>query len=412
MGRIRVFSLALLALLLSTTMISWENPAEAADGKIVIGVLEPLSGPLKDQGERFVRGAKYAVEEINAKGGLLGKEIVLLVEDNTYKPDVAVRKATKLLLEDKADIIMGSLGSHICLAMMKVADKYKKIFVIPNSEAASITGADFTPYVFRTTPTTGQRTSAIIAYLAKRTQYKKYYILCMDFALGREAGDGFREKVNKIPGAQLVGEDYHPLMLKDFSPYVSKIIASGAEVVLTTNLGPDLSNLIKTGASLGWKAITAGGYLFDPVMMQDVKEAALGHLVFNHSLVDLDNPAQRKFVQDYKEKFKGQDPVTYSPIFGVMDYYNAFQWLFDVIKRAGGADSEKLIKAWEGASYNMPWGKVTMRACDHQIVTSYKAAPIVRENEYFPFPFMGKLVNIPEEEVTVPPSQTGNPRCK
>jgi branched-chain amino acid transport system substrate-binding protein len=296
--------------------------------------------------------------------------------------------------------------------MSKVAEKYQKIFLIINSEAASITGKEFNPYVFRTTPTTGQRTSAIMSYLAKYTKYKKFYILCMDFALGREAGEGFKKNLNKVSGAQLVGEDYHPLMLKDFSPYVSKIIASGAEVVLTTNVGPDLSNLIKTGASLGWKAITAGGYLFDPVMMQDVKEAALGHLVFNHSLIDLDNPIQKKFVQDYREKFKDRDQVVYSPAFGGMDEYIGLQWLFDVIRRAGSTDSEKIIKVWEGASYNMPWGKVTMRACDHQIITSYKAGPIVRENRFFSFPYTGKLVTIPEEDVTVPPAETGNPRCK
>ena len=413
MKKMKVFCLiALSVLFISTIQIFWKIPAEAADGKIVIGMIEPLSGPLKDQGERFVLGAKYNVDEINAKGGLLGKQVELVVEDSTCKPDVAVRKATKLILEDKADILLGGLGSHICLAMSKVAEKYQKIFLIINSEAASITGKEFNPYVFRTTPTTGQRTAAIMSYLAKYTKYKKFYILCMDFALGREAGEGFKKNLNKISGAQLVGEDYHPIMLKDFSPYVSKIIASGAEVVLTTNVGPDLSNLIKTGASLGWKAVTAGGYLFDPVMMQDVKEAALGHLVFNHSLIDLDNPIQKKFVQDYKEKYKDRDPVVYSPTFGGMDEYIGMQWLFDVIKRAGSTDSEKIIKAWEGASYNMPWGKVTMRACDHQIITSYKAGPIVRENQFFSFPYTGKLVTISEEEVTVPPAETGNPRCK
>ncbi|HUL31564.1 MAG TPA: ABC transporter substrate-binding protein [Thermodesulfobacteriota bacterium] len=412
MEKRKVVCLALLPLLVFTALIFMVTLTEAAEGKIVIGVLEPLSGPLKDQGERFVLGAKYAVEELNAKGGLMGKEVSLVVEDTNYKPDVAIRRATKLILEDKADILVGSLGSHICLAIMKVAEKYNKIFVIPNSEAASITGKDFNPYVFRTTPSTGQRTSAIISYLSKNTKFKKFYILCMDFALGREAGDGFREKVSKIPGAQLVGEDYHPLMMKDFAPYVSKIIASGAEVVLTTNLGPDLSNLIKTGKSLGWKAITAGGYLFDPVMMQDVQDAALGHLVFNHSLIDLNNPLQRKFVQDFKERYKSEDPIGYSPVFGVNDYYYGMQWLFDAIKRAGSTDSAKMIKAWEGASYNMPWGKVTMRACDHQIITPYKAGPIVRDNEFFSFPFIGKLITIPEEEVTVSQTQVENPRCK
>jgi branched-chain amino acid transport system substrate-binding protein len=405
------FPTILLALFACTFLFFGANPAGAADGKIVIGMVEATSGPFKASGERSVLADKYAVDEINAKGGLLGKQVELVVEDSAFKADVANRKATKLILEDKADFLLGSLGSHVVMATMKVAEKYKKVLICPNAEAASITGQEFNPYIFRTTPTTGQRTSATISYLAKNTKYKKFYIFCMDLSLGREAGEGFKKNLSKIPGAQLVGEDYHPIALKDFSPYVSKIISSGAEVVLTANYGPDLGNLIKSGAQLGWKAITAGGYLFDPVILQDVKEAALGHLVFNHTLIDLGNPVWKKFYQDFLEKHKDLDPVAYSPTIGVSSYYT-LQWLFDVVKRAGSTDSEKIIKAWEGATYNMPWGKVTMRACDHQIITPYRGALIVRENEFFSFPYTGKLVTIPEEEVTVPPSETGNPRCK
>ena len=402
----------LLVLFACAVLIFLGNPSEAADGKIVIGMVEAISGPFKASGDRFALAAKYAVDEINAKGGLLGKEVVLVLEDSGFRADVAVRKATKLILEDKADFLQGSLGSHVVLAMMKVAEKYKKVFVCPNSEADSITGNDFNPYVFRTTPSTGQRAAATISYLAKYTKFRKYYILCMDFSLGREGGEDFKKNLKKkIPDAQLVGEDYHPLALKDFAPYVNKVIASGAEVVLTTNYGPDLGNLIKTGGVFGWKAITAGGTLYDPVILRDVRDAALGHLVFASTLIDLDIPAMKKFYRDFLEKHKDLDPVAFSPTMGIGSY-SAVQWLFDVVKRAGSTDSEKIIKAWEGASYNMLWGKVTMRACDHQIVTPFKAAPIVRENELFPFPYTGKLVPIPEEEITVPPGETGNPRCQ
>ena len=274
-----------------------------------------------------------------------------------------------------------------------------------------MTGKDFNNYIFRTTPTTGQRANAVISYLANHTLYKKYYILCMDFALGREIGDAFKEGLSRIPGAKLVGEDYHPLGLKDFSPYVSKVMASGAEVVLTANYGPDLSNMIRSGGQLNWKAVTAGGYLFDPVILQEVKEAAMGHLVFNHTLIDLGNPEWKSFYNGFLEKNKGLDKVAYSPTIGANSYFT-LQWLFDVIKKAGATDSAKIIKTWEGASYNMPWGKVTMRPCDHQILTLYKAAAIVAENDFFPFPYTGKLTTIPEEEVTVPPGKTGCPRCK
>jgi len=387
------------------------NPSEAADGKIVIGMVEAMSGPFKASGDRFLIGARDAVDEINAKGGLLGKQVVLITEDSSFKPDVAVRKTTKLILEDNADIIIGSLGSHVIMAMMKVVEKYKKVFLVYNSEASSITGKDFIPYVFRTCLSTGQRAAATVSYLAKYTKFRKYYIFCMDFSLGREAGEDFKKNLKKIPDAQLVGEDYHPIGLKDFAPYVNKIMASDAEVVLTMNYGPDLSNLIKTGASLGWRAITAGGYLFDPVILQEVKEAAVGHLVVQHSMIELGNPVDKKFYHDFLENHKDLDQVAFNPciFYGA---YHAYRWLFDVIKKAGNTDSEKIIRTWEGMQYEQPWGRVTMRTCDHQMVTPIKVALIESKNEFFPFPYTGKPVVIPKEEVTVPPSQTGNPRCK
>lgn len=199
MRKMKLSLLVLSGLLISTLMISWEIPARAADGKIVIGMVDAISGPFKASGDRFQLGAKYAVDEINAKGGLLGKQVSLVVEDSGFKPDVAIRKATKLILEDKADVLIGALGSHVFLGMMKAAEKYKVIAVNPNSEAASITGTEFNPYVFRTTPTTGQRTAATIAYFAKYSSYKKFYILCQDASLGREAGDGFKQNLKKIP---------------------------------------------------------------------------------------------------------------------------------------------------------------------------------------------------------------------
>ncbi len=404
--------LALVGLSVSITLLSSDFSAEAANGKITIGMVEVTSGPFRATGDRTALAMKYAIDEINAKGGILGKEVTLVVEDSGFKADLAIRKATKLILDDKVDFLWGSLGSHIVLGVMKVAEKYKRVLVCANSEADSITGKDFNPYIFRCTPTSGQRAAATIAYLAKHGQFKKYYILCMDFALGRQGGEAFRKNLReKIPDAQIVGEDYHPIGLKDFAPYVSKVIASGAEVVLTMNYGPDLGNLIKTGGAFGWKAITAGGYLFDPVIMQEVREAALGHIALAPTLIDLTNPAMNEFYQKFLGKHKDLDRVAYSPAMGASSYYAA-HWLFDVIKRAGSTDSERIIKAWEGADYNMPWGRVTMRPCDHQIITPFRAAPMVRDNELFSFPYTGKLVTIPAEEITVPPKETGNPRCE
>lgn len=132
-----------IVILLSSVLCLGVAPTYAAEGQIVLGVCEPLSGPMKDVGDRYVEGVKFSVEKINAKGGILGKKLVVVAEDSQLKADVASRKATKLILEDKADFIMTGTGTHVCKAMMKVAEEHKKICLTYGTEGASTTGVDF-----------------------------------------------------------------------------------------------------------------------------------------------------------------------------------------------------------------------------------------------------------------------------
>jgi branched-chain amino acid transport system substrate-binding protein len=387
------------------------QPAMAKD-KIVFGVVEPLSGVMKDVGDRYLNAVQFSAKKINEKGGLLGKEVVVIGEDGALKPDIATRKATKLILEDNADVIMTGTGSHISLAMMKVAKKHNKIFLTYGTEAASITGSEFNENMFRCCLNTDQHSFAVMAYFAKYTKFKKFYILCQDYAFGREAADGFKKKLKTIPGAELLGEDYHPIGLKDFAPYISKVMASGAEVVLTGNYGQDLDNLLKTGAALGWKVITGNYFLDDDIRMQAVKEAAIGHVTADAYMLTIDTPANKAFIAEWHKEHKDRIGFQY-PVLSMARCYWAVQWLGDVIKRAGSTDAAKIIKAWEGAEYEVPWGKVTMRACDHQMITPGVAGVIQAKSEFFPgLPYVGKPFIIPAEDITVPPAESGNPRCK
>ncbi len=404
--------LATLVTLLSLAMCLGVPPTYAADGKIVLGLCEPLSGVMKDVGDRYVDAVKFAVEEINAKGGVLGKKLEVVAEDSQLKADVATRKATKLILEDKADFVMTGTGSHICKALMKVAEQYKKICLTYGTESASTTGADFNPYTFRACLNTDQHSAAVIEYFAKHTKYKKFYILCQDYVFGWEAAEGYKKKLKSIPGAKLLGEDFHPIGQKDFAPYITKVMASGAEVVLTANYGPDLDNLIKTGASLGWKCVTGNYFLNDPLRMEVIKDAGIGSVTADCYMITIDTPENKEFVKDWHAAHKNMTIGFWYPDISMGRCYWSIRWLADVIKKAGSTDAQKVITAWEGMEYDVPWGKVTMRKCDHQMITPGVAAVIVAKSEYFNFPYIGKPTIIPSGDITVPPAKTGNPRCK
>lgn len=140
-----VFTFTILAFL----ALAFVPPALMAKDEIVFGVIEPLSGPFKDVGDRYINAVSFAIEQINAEGGLLGKKVVGIYEDNALKPAISTRKAKKLILKHGAKFIMTGTGSHNTLAMAKVATKYKVINLSYGTEAASITGSAFTPYTFR-----------------------------------------------------------------------------------------------------------------------------------------------------------------------------------------------------------------------------------------------------------------------
>jgi len=408
-SRISTFVLSIFFLLISLPS------ALMAEDKIVFGVIEPLSGPFQDVGERYVNAVKFAIEQINAEGGLLGAKVEAIVEDDELNPAVATRKARKLILEDGAKFIMTGTGSHIALALAPVAEKHKVINLTYGTEAAKITGSEFSPYTFRACMNTDQHSAAIVVYFAKTyPHFKKYYLLNQDYAFGQEAAEGFKKKFKQVmpPDAQIVGEVFHPLATKDFAPYVSTIMASGAEVVLTGNWGTDLRLLLKQGAALGWKVKLGNYFLDDPLITQDVGQAAVGHVTADAYMITIDSPLNKIFLDKWSSKYKDAPLAFQYPNLSMGRAYWAIRFMAEAIKKAGSTDAEAVIKAWEGMDFEVPWGTVTMRACDHQLITPGVAAEIQATSDIYDFPYIGKPTFIPAEEITVPPELTGNPRCK
>jgi branched-chain amino acid transport system substrate-binding protein len=385
------------------------NAAEAED-TINIVQLDPLSGPFKDTGDRAVMGSQFAVDQINAAGGLLGKKVKLLPEDSQLKPDVASRKASKAILQDGATFIFQTASTAVARALMEQAEKHKVIFVTFGALSDYLTGKEFNPYFFRTVPTTSNL-SRTFAEFFKNQPYRKIYLINMDYAYGHAVADDFKATVSReIPDMKIVGEDYHPLATKDFGPYISKIISSGAEIVHTGNWGTDLEVLMKQGAQLGLKARFATYLLDDDILCSNLGNIAVGSYVVSMYLPTMDNQANKAFLAKWNQKYK--DTKHPWPVFSSGWAYNGTMWLFEAIKKAGSLDPEAVIKAWEGMKYNGIVGEQVMRACDHQNLQAGLVAEVHPKSEFFEFPFPGRPVLIPVEKVTVPMKDTGNPRCR
>jgi ABC-type branched-subunit amino acid transport system substrate-binding protein len=361
---------------------------------------------------------EYAVDRINARGGLLGRQVKLLTYDTQSKPDVAVRQAKKAILEDGAKFISQTSTTAIASALRNIVKQYNVIHVNVHSEADYLMGADFIPNYFRTALNTTMHCAALAQYFLRKP-YKKFFIVCPDYAFGHDAGESFKKVFKGLkPDAEIVGEIYHPMATKDFGPYITKILASRAEVVFTGNWGPDLYNLIKQSRSFGLKAVFASFYLDDPGAMNELRENALGCVTSDIYMSTIKSPENEEFLRTYREFVRENHPNE-DPLFQIPGSNGmvvpSYYFLAEAIKKAGSVDAEKVIKAWEGLSMDGIVGRMTMRACDHQIQAPAYIGVVQKDHPFqdvMKFPFLGGATMIPAEKISVPPEKTGNPRCK
>src|SRR4051812_342610 len=245
------------AALLSATALS---SAYAAD-PIKIGVVTPLSGTYAGIGQQVRWGLELATEEVNASGGIIGRQIELSFEDEEANPSVAVQKSEKLFQVGKVDFLTGTVNSGSTLAVGQLAERSGKLIATTVSFADSITGDKCSPNVFRVNARAGQQSAALAAWLSKERPKAKVFYLGPDYEMGRSTVAAFRQNVERVGGTSL-GEVFAPLDSKDYTQYFGQIRASRPQVLYTSVAGNDtvrlftqlqefglLSNLTMLGAS-------------------------------------------------------------------------------------------------------------------------------------------------------------------
>ena len=277
----------------------------------------------------------------------------------------------------------------------QVAKKYK---VIAQCSAALsdelYDAANFTKYSFMSSFSANQIGRAAAYYYGQvRKKESKFYILCQDYLFGHSMAKGFKSGLEEYyPEAEIVGEDYHKLFLTDFAPYLTKVKASGAEVVYTGDWIPDAANLLKQARQMGITLPFANTFLDEPNFLHEVGVDGTKGLL-NISQYGTENPSfkhegQIKLYKAWNNQWKNvwQEPYN-SRLYehgsgNIGSYTQQTYWLLSVIERAGSTDPEKIIKVWEGDSYQMANGTViTMRACDHKAIQDLHAVEFVPPEE-------------------------------
>jgi branched-chain amino acid transport system substrate-binding protein len=223
--------------------------ARAADS-VKIGLDNPLTGTYAAPGKNELIGCQLAVEEINAKGGILGRNVELIVEDSTSgDAGTAVQKARKLIDGDKVDFLLGNVNSALALAMAQVSSEKKILHIVPGGHTDAVTGASCHWNVFRVCNTTQMEANAVASALIK-DYGKKFYYITPDYSFGHTLEAGM-VKASAALGGTRAGGDLTPLGTADFSSALINAQSANPDVIIFLTQGDDMVNALKQAVQFG-----------------------------------------------------------------------------------------------------------------------------------------------------------------
>ncbi len=341
------------------------SAAPAAGRPIKVGIVDTYSGPPAAYGNDALNGFKLAVEEIN-KRGVLGTTIEFVTRDDQYKPDVALAMAKELILQEKVDVLVGTVNSAAALAISAYALEQKVPYFVWIAKSEAITGAKGHRYVFSTSENTAMAGTAAGQALAQKP-YVNYWIAGEDYEYGHAIANAVWNKLSALkPDVKKAGETWWKTGEPDLVPYLTAIMTAKPDAVIFATGGGGMTNVLKTAKSIGLTdqipvyIHTAIDVSVLKPLGGDAPEGVLGTMdyLFYHP----DTPANKAFVDAYQAAY-GTPPG-----FPAFHAYNTANFIAAAYAKAGALDTEKFIDAMEGLTIDSPVGSLEMRACDHQAV--------------------------------------------
>jgi branched-chain amino acid transport system substrate-binding protein len=337
------------------------------EAPIKIGMIDPITGVYSAPANSEVEGAKFAVDDVNAKGGILGRQVELLVEDSANDVGTGVQKARKLIDRDQVNFILADVNSAIAYAVAGVTNEKKILHIVPGGHTDPITGKDCKWNVFRVCNTTAMDANAIADTLIKKFG-NKWFFLTPDYAYGHTLQEGFVKKLTAAGGTY--EGDLLPIGTADFSASLIKAKQYGPKVLLDIMGGADQVNSLKQFVQFGMdKEMAVGGALYELESMRAVpKEALTGWWTMEWWWDQPNVPHVKEFVAAIKKRF-GKTPSA-RHWFGYVSVHTCAL----VANQEKSVDAVKLAHALEG--FKLPPeialqpGDVVFRAGDHELMSS------------------------------------------
>jgi branched-chain amino acid transport system substrate-binding protein len=324
------------------------------------GVLEAYA---KQTQAGLMMGLEYAT---GGKMEVLGRKLVVIEKDSQFKPDVGKAQLAAAFGDDKADIAVGPTGSGVALAMLPVAEEYKKILLVEPAVADAITGEKWNRYIFRTGRSSSQDAISNAVALGKKGVV--IATLAQDYAFGRDGVKAFKEALAGS-GAEIVHEEYAPVATSDFTAPGERLFNAlkdrkGRKVIfiIWAGGGGNPFKLAELNPGRFGIEIATGGNILPALASYKALPGMEGATYYYYEHPK--NAVNRWLVKEHQARFKSP------PDFFTAGGMSAGIAIVEALKKAGSTDTEKLIAAMEGMSFETPKGRMTFRKEDHQAMQS------------------------------------------
>ena len=345
--------------------------AASASADVKVAFIDPLSGGAASTGILAQKTHQFYIDAINAAGGINGEKIELLSYDNKVNPQESLIQLKKAIDEGARFVVQGN-GSSVALAITDAVQKHNernpgKEIVFLNYAAVdpALTNEKCSFWHFRFDSDADMKMAAMTDTIAKDAKIKRVYLINQDYSFGKAvAAAANKMLVEKRADIKIVGDELHPLQkVNDFSPYVAKIKASGADTVITGNWSNDMVLLIKAGKDAGLKVAWETYYGGSPGTVTAIGEAGVDTLKQVSEWHRNAAPELDASVAAFTKRYPGKE--------NEYAYWRAktmWEMFAAAAKKAQSNDPVKIAKALEGMKMSTALGEVEMRADNHQIL--------------------------------------------
>ena len=349
--------------------------AQGADaGPVKLALIESLSGPFANTGEAVYRNLAWAIERVNARGGVATARGRRLLQLDRFDNKGQVEESLSMLraaVDGGAQFVLQGNSSSVAAALIDAINKHNQrapeqrvVFLNYSAVDPILTNELCSFWHFRFDAHADMRMAALMQLIQHDAQLKGMYLIGQDYSFGQAVlREARRQLAEQRPDVAIVGEELHPIgRVKDFMPYAAKIKASGAQAVLTGNWGNDLTLLVKAArdAGFGGRFYTFyGNALGAPAA---IGEAGVGKVVAVADwLPNVPTPESAAFYRSFRERFpRPQEDYVH------MRMQLLIEALAQAIERAGGSDPLQVARQLERADVTLAGQRGRMRAADHQ----------------------------------------------